>query len=206
MYAGWPKVGSIHGLRHLEEVAEVRDCGVVGIGIGGAEHDFPPEPFAPVYERVRALGLHTTTHAGEAAGAESIWGALLALRTERIGHGTRAREDPALERYQAKTQTPVEMCPLSNVRTMVVHRIDDHPIRRYVREGLLVTMNTDDPEMFGDSLAEEYAILEHRLGFTRDEVQALVLNGIRASWLCEARKSALIGEFGAFGGQRVASS
>ncbi len=172
--------GPEHGLRNLEEIAEVRDCGVIGIGIGGAEHDFPPEPFAPVYARARELGFHTTAHAGEAAGAASIWGALNVLRVERIGHGTRAYEDPRLLRRLAETQMPLEMCPLSNVRTKVVGAIEEHPIRRYVSEGLLVTVNTDDPKLFGNSLAEEYRLLQDRLGFTSEELQALTLNGIRA--------------------------
>ncbi len=188
--------GPEHGLRSLEEIAEVRDCGVIGIGIGGAEHEFAPEPFAPVYERARTLGLHTTAHAGEAAGAESIWGALRVLRTERIGHGTRAFEDPALISYLAEAQTPLEMCPLSNVRTGVTASIENHPIRRYVSEGLMVTVNSDDPKMFGNSLAEEYAVLEDKLGFTKNEIRQLILNGLRASWLPDARKVDMIGEFG----------
>jgi adenosine deaminase len=80
----------------LEAVAEARELGVVGVGLGGWEPSFPPEPFAPVYERARRLGLRTTVHAGEAAGPASVWGAIRALRPERIGHGTRAAEDPAL--------------------------------------------------------------------------------------------------------------
>ncbi len=187
--------GPEHGLRNLEEIAEVRNCGVIGIGIGGAEHDFPPEPFAPVYARARELGFHTTAHAGEAAGAASIWGALIVLRVERIGHGTRAYEDPRLLRYLAETQTPLEMCPLSNVRTGVVGAVEEHPIRRYVSEGLLVTVNTDDPKLFGNSLMDEYRLLQDRLGFTSEELQALTLNGIRASWLSEPRKDALLAEF-----------
>jgi adenosine deaminase len=187
--------GPEHGLRLMAEISEVRDCGVIGIGIGGAEHDFPPEPFAPVYERARILGLHTTAHAGEAAGAASIWGAIRALRTERIGHGTRAREDPALLDYLAQEMIPLEMCPLSNVRTGVVASIDAHPIRRYFEHGVMVTVNTDDPKMFGNNLAEEYMLLETSLGFSREEVGEIVLNGIRSSWMPEEQKTAMIAAF-----------
>ncbi len=187
--------GPEHGLRNLLEVDEVKGYGVIGIGIGGAEHAYPPEPFAPVYERARALGFHTTAHAGEAAGAESVWGAIRALHVERIGHGTRAYEDPALLDYLLEMQIPLEMCPLSNVRTGVVPSIEAHPIRRYFDLGLMVTVNSDDPKMFGNSLAEEYATLERALGFTPYEVQTLVLNGVRASWLPEARKAVMVGEF-----------
>ena len=187
--------GPAHGMRHLEEIAEVRDAGVIGIGIGGAERDFPPEPFGPVYERARALGLRTTAHAGEAAGAESVWGAVRALCVERIGHGTRAEEDPGLIEYLAERQIPLEMCPLSNVRTGVVPSLAQHPVRRYVEAGLLVTVNTDDPKMFGNCLAEEYAGLESVLGLARETVHEVILNGIRGSWLPDARKAEMLQAF-----------
>jgi len=187
--------GPVHGMRNLEEIAEVRDAGVIGIGIGGAEHDFPPEPFGPVYERARALRFHTTAHAGEAAGAESVWGAVRALRAERIGHGTRAEEDPALINYLAERQIPLEMCPLSNVRTGVVPSLAQHPVRRYVEAGLLVTVNTDDPKMFGNCLAEEYAGLESVLGLSRETVHEILLNGIRGSWLPDGRKVEMLRTF-----------
>jgi adenosine deaminase len=187
--------GPVHGMAHLEEIAEVRDAGVIGIGIGGAEHDFPPQPFGPVYERARALGFHTTAHAGEAAGAESVWGAVRALHAERIGHGTRAEEDSALIDYLAERQVPLEMCPLSNVRTGVVPSLAQHPVRRCVEAGLLVTVNTDDPKMFGNCLAEEYAGLESVLGLSRESVHEILLNGIRGSWLPDARKTEMLKAF-----------
>lgn len=178
----------------LAQVAEVRELGVAGIGIGGSEHAFPPEPFAPVYDRARELGLRTTAHAGEAAGAGSVRAALDVLRVERIGHGTRAGEDPGLLERLAEARVPLEMCPISNLRTGVVDRIEEHPVLRYARQGLLVTVNTDDPEMFQTDLATEYATLIHRLGASPDEVRALVLNAVEASWLPPGRKRALRAE------------
>jgi adenosine deaminase len=179
----------------LAEVNEVKDQGVIGIGIGGSEQSFPPEPFKEVYEQARKFGLHTSAHAGEAAGAESIWGAVRELEVERIGHGTRAQEDPRLLDTLAEKQIPLEMCPLSNVCTGVVPSIDQHPIRRYFERGLFVTVNTDDPKMFGNSLAEEYRLLESRLRFSREEIRELVYQGIRASWLPQERKERLLSEF-----------
>jgi adenosine deaminase len=176
----------------LDQIHEVRDLGVIGIGLGGAEQQHPPEPLSGVYQRARRRGFHTTAHAGEAAGASSIWGALRALEVERIGHGTRAHEDPALLEYLAEHQVPLEMCPLSNVRTAVVPSLREHPIGDYVQQGLLVTVSTDDPKMFSNSLALEYELLERELGFTRDEIRALILNGVRASWLPAGRQAALI--------------
>lgn len=180
---------------NLAKINEVKDLGVIGIGLGGSEQKFPPEPFKEVYAQARKFGFHTSAHAGEAAGAESIWSALRELEVERLGHGTRAEEDPRLLDYLAEKQIPLEMCPLSNVRTGVVRSIDEHPIRRYYQRGLVVTVNTDDPKMFGNSLAEEYRLLETRLGFSRAEIRGLVLQGIQVSWLSDDRKQQLLKEF-----------
>ena len=183
--------GPQRGAAVLEQVAEVKALGVIGIGIGGSEQSHPPEPFAAVYARARQLGFHTSAHAGEAAGAGSIRGAVEVLGAERIGHATRLEEDPALLARLVELQVPLKMCPISNVRTGVVTAIEAHPIRRYFEAGLLVTVNSDDPMMFGNSLAGEYRLLAERLGFTRAQVRALILNGVRASWLPEARKTRL---------------
>ena len=179
----------------LQEIHEVGELGVIGVGIGGSEQDYPPEPFAEVYNQARRLGFRTTAHAGEAAGAESVWGAIRALKIDRIGHGTRAIEDPALLDYLAEHKIPIEMCPLSNVCTGIVPAIEAHPIRHFFERGIPVTVNTDDPKMFGNSLAEEYRLLESKLGFTRDEVRTLILQGIRSSWLPKGRKRLMIEAF-----------
>ncbi len=179
----------------LAEVNEVRDLGIIGIGIGGAEHEFPPELFESVYKEARRLGYYTSAHAGEAMGSESIWGAIRSLRVDRIGHGTRAEEDRALLDYLVEHQIPLEMCPISNVRTGVVNSIEEHPIKRYFERGIIVTINTDDPKMFGNSLAEEYRLLEEKLGFSREEIRTLILQGIRSSWQSEDKKNQLIETF-----------
>jgi len=179
----------------LKELIEVRDLGVIGIGIGGSEHDHPPEPYKEIYEQARNFGFHTSAHAGEAAGAESIWGAVRALKVDRIGHGTRAAEDEGLLVYLAEKQIPIEMCPLSNVCTGVVKSIDEHPVRDFFERGLLVTVNTDDPKMFNNSLAEEYQILVERLGFSQDEIRILITHAIQASWLSEEQKENLSESF-----------
>jgi len=179
----------------LQQLSEVRDLGVVGIGIGGSEHEFPPTPFKALFEKARKMGFHTNAHAGEAAGAWSIWDALHHLRAERIGHGTRAMEDPELVRYLADHEIPLEMCPVSNVRTGVIKNIAEHPIRAFFDAGLVVTVNTDDPKMFQTRLADEYRLLEKECGFTKPEICKLILNAIRSSWLPEERKTSLIAEF-----------
>lgn len=179
----------------LAQIAEARDQGIVGIGIGGSEHRFPPEPFAGVFNEARRLGFHTNAHAGEAAGAASVWGAVRVLKVERIGHGTRAGEDEALLDYLADRRIPLEMCPLSNVRLGVVPALDRHPIRRYFDRGLLVTVNSDDPAMFGSSLIKEFSGLMEIWSFSRDEIRTLILQAVQASWLPEAEKAALAGAF-----------
>ncbi len=205
--------GPERGEAVLDAVAEVRtECGVIGVGIGGSEQSFPPEPFAPVYEKARRLGFRTTAHAGEAAGAGSVWGAIRSLRVDRIGHGSRAVEDPALVEYVAAHRIPIELCPGSNLRTGVASSLaahpgrrpvalkarpggppalDVHPVRRYFDLGIPISINTDDPAMFATSLEEEYAALHREAGFTLAEIQALILGAVDCSWLDEERKCAL---------------
>jgi adenosine deaminase len=187
--------GPDNGNNVLSEISEIKDLGVIGIGIGGSEQSFPPGPYAGIYERARKLGFHTTAHAGEAAGPESVWGAIRSLKVERIGHGTRIFEDAALVKYVAEKGIPVEVCPISNVKTRVVESIKKHPVRGYFDKGMVVTINTDDPKMFGNSLAEEYQALCTELGFTTADIQKLIQNGINASWLPQDQKIELSRSF-----------
>jgi len=180
--------GPERGALTLAAVNEVRQLGVIGIGIGGSEYDFPPEAFEAVFEKARQLGFYTSAHAGEAAGAESVWGAIRSLRVDRIGHGTRSEEDQLLLDYLVQHKIPIEMCPISNVRTGVVTSYDRHPVRRYFERGVHLSISTDDPKMFGNSLAEEFLLLTESQGFTRAEVKGLVLSAIEMSWLPEEKK------------------
>ena len=181
--------------RILAEINEVKHLGIVGITIGGSEQDYPPEPFADVYEKARRLGFHTSAHAGEAAGPASVWGAIRSLKVERIGHGTRAIEDKVLVDYIAEHRIPIEICPISNLKTGVIKAIGDHPVRQYFDKGIPISINTDDPKMFGNSLAEEYRLLETQFSFTREEIQQIILQGIDSSWQSEERKLQLVHNF-----------
>jgi adenosine deaminase len=178
----------------LEKLKEVKGQGIVGIGIGGSEHEYPPAPFKELYARAREAGFHVNAHAGEAASAQSIWDAIRELGVERIGHGTRAWEDPALMEYLIARRIPLEMCPMSNVRTGVVQSLREHPIRRYFSAGMIVTVNTDDPKMFQTRLAEEYRLLEQECGFSKSDIRELILSAIRAAWLPEDRKTSLMAD------------
>jgi adenosine deaminase len=183
--------GPERAMQTLKEVDEVAGLGVIGIGLGGAEHKHPPELFVDAFQTARKLDFHTTAHAGEGAGAASVRSAIDDLEVDRIGHGVRACEDEGLLQQLATSRIPLEVCPISNIRTGVVTSLDQHPIRDFHERGILVTVNTDDPKMFGNTLAEEYRLLEQESGFSRDQIRQLILNGIEASWMPPDRKAAL---------------
>ena len=177
--------------RTLDALLAMNNRLIAGIGIGGSEAPFPPEPFAPIFEKARAAGLRTQAHAGESAGPASIWGAIRALRVDRIAHGVRAREDAALTAYLKKTGLPLDMCPTSNIRTGAVETIADHPAADFLRSGLKISLSTDDPMLFGTDLAGEFDSLVGAFALTEDEVRALLLNGIEAAWCGAEVKSCL---------------
>jgi adenosine deaminase len=179
----------------LAEVNEVRHLGIVGVGIGGSEQEFPPEAFEEVYAKARKLGFRTSAHAGEAAGPESVWGAIRRLRVDRIGHGTRIEEDEALLDYVVQQQIPVEVCPISNVRTGVVKSYEEHPVRRYFERGIVMSINTDDPKMFGNSLAEEFKLLVAKKGFMPEDIKKLLLGSVEMSWMSEKKKEDMVRAF-----------
>jgi aminodeoxyfutalosine deaminase len=173
--------------------------GLIGFGIGGIEAARAPYTgvIRSVFEAARAAGLHSVPHAGETTGAETVWEAVRELGAERIGHGIRSLDDPALVSYLAERQLPVDVSPTSNVCTRCVPSLSEHPLRRMVEAGLLVTLNSDDPPMFGTSLTGEYLVAGRDLGFTRAELAGLAGNGVRASFLAEAEKDALLAEIAA---------
>lgn len=175
----------------LESVAELKEYGVVGIGLGGSEQSHPPEKFTQVFARARQLGMRTSVHAGEAAGAQSIWGAINALKAERIGHATRAYEDRTLLEYFVKSQIPLECNPISNMRTGVVARVAAHPVGMYIARGMNVSINTDDPKMFNNTLVDEYAALMRDFALKPHDICALIDNAIAAAFLSDAEKQHL---------------
>lgn len=183
--------GAEEAERTLDAVLRVRDQGVLGIGLGGDELNFPPQDFARVFARARAAGLHVTAHAGEGAGPPSIRHALADLGVERIGHGIRCIEDDALVRELVDSRIPLEVCPTSNLRTGIVQRFAGHPITRLRDAGVVVTVNTDDPAMFGCSLAGEFRRLTEEHGWTRVEVRDSLLTAVSASWLTDAGRATL---------------
>ena len=152
--------------------------GVVALGIGGSEERGPAEWFTEVFAFAKKAGLRLHAHAGEGTSAASVWAAL-ELGAERIGHGISAIEDPALLRHLRDRDIPLEICITSNLRTGVVKRIEDHPVRRLYDAGVPIVLNTDDPAMFGCTLVGEYRLAADRFGFSESELRGIAENGFR---------------------------
>ena len=182
--------GPDHGMEVLDWI-EAKGDNIVAVDIGGSERGYPPEPYEGVYARAREMGLHTVAHAGEAVGPESIWGALRHLDVERIGHGTSAIEDPYLLTYLRDCGITVETCPVSNVRTNAVPSVGDHPVRAFYDSGIRVTVNSDDPSMFGTDMNNEYLQLHRQLGFTVPELFQISLNAVDSAFLPDDERTRL---------------
>ena len=174
---------------------EGKNDGVVALGLGGGEVDNPPEQFAGWFEKARGAGLHSVPHAGETAGPASVWGALRALGAERIGHGVRAIEDAALVAYLAEQRVPLEVCPTSNVRVGGYANYAEHPLPRLHAAGVPVTVNSDDPPLFNTTLNDEVKLLADPFNFDLDEINEILLNGVRHSFLPGEEKQAMEATF-----------
>lgn len=174
--------------RVLEFVLRGKERGLfVGLGVGGLEVGYPAELFAETYATAYRQGLRLVAHAGEAVGAESIWGAVNTLKAERIGHGIRCLDDPELVKVLYQRQVPLEVSPQSNYCLGVVKSDQPHPIRKMVDAGLYCTVNSDDPAMFSTSLTNEYITLAAQ-GFIWEELWQLNLNALEATFLDEVEK------------------
>src|SRR5580658_5685134 len=161
---------------------------IIGIGLGGDERQAGSAPFRALYAEAREAGLRLTNHAGETTGPEAIWEAL-AIGSERIGHVLSAiRDEKLLEELKVRS-TPLELNPTSNVQTGVCPSFAAHPLRRYFDQGLLVTLNSDDPAFFGSDVTNEYLLAHIEQGFTREELRQLAANSIRASFLPDPAKA-----------------
>jgi adenosine deaminase len=169
---------------------------LTGFGLAGIEQARPAhqDVFREVFAAAIAAGLHSVPHAGEMSGPATIWEAVNGLRAERIGHGISCLADPSLVAYLRETQIPLEVCPTSNVCTGQVPDLAAHPLPRLLAEGLFVTLNSDDPPMFGTTLTREYRQAASVLGLSRDQLADLARNSVRASFLDAAAKQALIDE------------
>lgn len=154
----------------------------IGLGLGGMEINYPPQLFKETFQKAKNAGLRVVAHAGEAVGPASIWGAINEIFAERIGHGIRSLDDIKLMNYLREHQIPIEVSPTSNYHLGIVNKTNNHPIRKMVENGLLCTINTDDPEMFTTTLSDEYKLLFSQ-GFSMEELYQLNKNAINSSFL-----------------------
>ena len=173
----------------VREAIALRDLGVIGIGLGGDEAKYPPQLFERPYAMAREAGLHAVVHAGEAAGAESVRAAIEVLHAERIGHGVRAIEDPAVVELLAQRRIPLEICPTSNRLTGAVPEHAAHPLRALDAAGCVITIDADDPALFGTTLRDEYVLVAQQAG--EDAAIRFARNGIDASFASAERKAEL---------------
>lgn len=172
--------------------------GLVGFGIGGSERGFPRSMFREQFDRARAAGLHSVPHAGETTGPETIWDALQTLGPERIEHGITAVHDPRLLEHLAAAGITLDVCPTSNVALGVVADLESHPIRELVAAGVRVSVNTDDPPMFGTDLNREYAIAARLLDLDEAGLADLARTAVASSFAPPGVQAELQGEISAY--------
>ncbi len=176
---------------------------LIGFGLGGPEIGVPRPQFKPHFDRARAAGFHAVPHAGETTGPETVWSALRDLGAERIGHGTSSAQDPALLAHLAEEGIPLEVCPSSNIATRAVATLAEHPITTFRDAGVVVTVNSDDPPMFGTTLNREFGIAADLLGLDEAGVADLARAAVRASFLDEPGKRRITDEIDAYLGSHV---
>ncbi len=171
---------------------------LVGFGLGGPEIGVPRPQFARHFDAARAAGLRSVPHAGETTGSETIWDALHHLGAERIGHGTSAASDPALLAHLAEHRIPLEVCPSSNIATRAVATLAEHPLQQFVDAGVVVTINSDDPPMFGTTLNREYEIAADLLALDAPGIADLARAAVHASYAPEDVRARLLDEIGSY--------
>jgi aminodeoxyfutalosine deaminase len=190
------------GLPAAEETLRIaldeRPDGLISFGLAGPELGVPRAPFKPYFDQARAAGLHSVPHAGETTGPETIWDAIRHLHAERIGHGISCVRDPELVAYLAEHRIPLEVSPTSNVRTRAVPSLAEHPLPALVEAGVAVSINSDDPPMFGTTLNQEYAVAAELLDLDHAGVADLARAAVDASFLPAPDKARLRAEIDAY--------
>ncbi|WP_459972900.1 adenosine deaminase [Nocardioides pyridinolyticus] len=182
----------------LDYALHHRTDALVGFGLGGPEIGVGRAQFEPHFRAALAAGLHSVPHAGETTGPETVWDSLRLLGAERIGHGTSSAQDPELLAHLAATGIALEVCPSSNIATRAVPTLEEHPIRAFRDAGVTVTVNSDDPPMFGTSLNREYEIAADLLELDQAGVAELARTAVRASFAEDDVKARIVGEIDAY--------
>jgi len=168
---------------------------LIALGLGGPERGNPPIKFKTAFDKVRKKGIPCILHAGETQGPESVWQAIDIAGSLRIGHGVRAIEDPALINHLRDKQTPLEVCPTSNICLKVYPSIAAHSLPLLLKEGLYITINSDDPPMFNTTLTNEFIQLQKQFGWEAELIEKLTLNAIKASLLTVEQKQKIFDVF-----------
>jgi adenosine deaminase len=189
-------------LRHLDEADAERTLDsalafkdrIAGVGLDSSERGNPPSKFKHVFRRAGDAGFFLTAHAGEEGPPSYVWEALDVLGVARIDHGNRSLEDAALVDRIARERLPLTMCPLSNLRLRVVDDLAHHPLRQMMNKGVLASVNSDDPAYFGGYVNQNYLAISAALRLGRDEIAAIVRNGITASLMPAAEKDKALAE------------
>ncbi|MDO9557396.1 MAG: adenosine deaminase [Coriobacteriia bacterium] len=189
---------SIESAKHTLRTAHLYRSRIAGVGLDSAEAGFPPSLFEDIFRAAGEQGYHRVAHAGEEGPPRYISDALDLLHVERIDHGVRCLEDPALVKRLVAERVPLTVCPLSNLRLRVVETAADHPLRRLMEAGLVVTVNSDDPAYFGGYLTDNYIAMAEALGLGREDLVRLAKASFQASFLPEKRKAELIAEIDAY--------
>ena len=171
----------------LEQVLPQGDL-LLGVGLASSEFGHPPEKFARVFARARALGFRLVAHAGEEGPPEYIWSALDVLKVERIDHGVQAVKDTALMARLARERIPLTVCPLSNLKLRVFPTLQQHSVRQMLEAGIVATLNSDDPAYFGGYVNENFTQTFKALGLTAQHAWQLASNSFEASFIDDARK------------------
>jgi adenosine deaminase len=187
-------------LRHLSEddalatwrAAQAFRDRLLGVGLDSGERGNPPSKFARVFAEARGAGMHVVAHAGEEGPAAYIREALDVLGVERIDHGVRCDEDPALVAELAQRKIPLTVCPLSNLKLRVVHDLRDHNFARLLRAGVAVTINSDDPAYFGGYIGDNYRALSEALDLSAADLLVCAEHAARAAFLPEAERNNLV--------------
>ena len=194
-------------LRHLDEEAAIKTLRtalnykelITAVGLDSSEIGHPPSKFQRVFEMAKAEGFLTVAHAGEEGPAQYVWEALNLLKVSRVDHGNHSLDDEKLVQELVSRKMPLTVCPLSNLKLKVVKNLKEHPLRKMLQKGLLVTINSDDPAYFGGYINENYLAISEALNLSKEEISTLAKNSFRASFLDEETKQKLIDTYPVYG-------
>lgn len=189
-------------LRHLSEEDAFKTLeqalpyksDIIAVGLDSSEVGHPPSKFERVFEKAREEGFLVVAHAGEEGPPEYVWEALDLLKVNRIDHGVRSEEDPALMQRLIQEKMPLTVCPLSNLKLCVVDDMKQHNIRRLLQQGVQVTVNSDDPSYFGGYMNDNFVAIQEALDLSQDELKQLAINSFEASFIADEQKQKWIEE------------